>query len=305
MRRPYYIAAGFLPHLSLSALQARSGRYVIFPYYHTVSDRPLAHIHPLYRHRTVDEFKRDLDYLQQHMTAIRWTDVEAFESQCHPAFCMTFDDGLVEFYEIVAPILRERNIPCVNFLNSDFVGNRDVFYRYKAALIVSALRDTARETKQMRERLLSVPYSQRDVLDKIAQKYHADINGYLLDHPIYMNYEQIRELQGHGFTFGNHSASHPHYSTLTEDEQLAQTEQSAAELGKHIALERLFSFPFGQGDLSQSSIDRLCATHDAVFGTDNLRKGQPGLYNRIWMEGYDYSAEKIIKGEYIRFLLNR
>lgn len=305
MRRPYYIAAGCLPHLSLSALQARSGRYVIFPYYHTVSERPLAHVHPLYRHRTVDEFKRDLDYLQQHMTAIRWTEAETYEAECRPAFCLTFDDGLAEFYETVAPILRERKIPCVNFLNSDFVGNKDIFYRYKVALIVSSLRDTGRETKQLRERLLSITYAERGVLDEIAQAYHVDVAGYLREHPIYMDYAQIRELQQQGFTFGNHSASHPHYSTLTDEEQLAQTEQSAAELGKHITLERLFSFPFGQGNVSQASINRLCATHDAVFGTDNLRKGRPGLYNRIWMEGYTYSAEKIIKGEYLRYLLNR
>ena len=44
---------------------------------------------------------------------------------------------------------------------------------------------------------------------------------------------------------------------------------------------------------------------DAVFGTANLTSATPPLYNRVWMEGVDYPAEDIIRGEYLRAIIKR
>ena len=307
MRQPYYIAAGALPHLRLASLQKRSGRYVIHLFYHTVSDTHLAHITPLYRHRTTDEFRRDLDWLQQHFTPIRWTEAAAYEAHKQPAFCLTFDDGLREFYDTVAPILLERKIPCVNFLNSAFIGNADCMYRYKAALIISTLQQQGKLTNAARKHLLSVTYAERDTLDIIAREAGVDIQGYLQQQRIYMTYDQVRELEQQGFEFGNHSVNHPHYSDLTFAEQLEQTKKCAEELRKNLSKPtNVFSYPFGQESLRYEDIDQLCSLYDAVFGTNNLRLGcHPRFYNRIWMEGYRYSARQIIMGEYLRYLLRR
>jgi len=267
MRRAFYITAGLLPESADGWLQRKAKRYVVCPFYHAVSNTPLPHITPIYRHRTLDEFRADLDWLQAHYEPVRWTDIDRCEQEQRPAFCLTFDDGLREFYTVVAPILEERHIPCVCFLNSAFVDNRDLMFRYREAL-----------TRQ-----------------------GIDWQGYLHDEQPYMTYRQIAELQEHGFEFGSHSASHPRYDGLSLSGQLSETLTCTEALREHIRLpHRLFSFPFGQSEISKTAVMAHAGTHEAVFGTENLRPGGRNLYNRIAMDGTDMPAKNIIRGEYLR-----
>jgi len=262
-RQPYYIVASGLPARCLEGLIRRTGRYVIIPFYHVVSNERLPHIRNLYTYRDVDSFQRDLDFLQAHFLPIQWTEIEEAQKRQQPSFCMTFDDGLSEVYTIIAPILKSRGIPALCFVNSGFVGNKGLFSRYAESLHHN-----------------EPAITEEEFLDK---------------HRPYMTWDQIKELQAMGWQIGGHSVSHPHYNAITEEEQKKQTEQCMAEIAKHLSIEnRLFAYPFGEeGQVSTQSFD-------AVFGTRNLRQAQSPMYNRVWMEGYHYSAKSIIIGEYLR-----
>lgn len=249
-------------------LQRAAKRFVICPYYHTVSDQPLPHITPLYRHRTVAEFQADLDWLLAHYTPIRWDEIDAYEKAQKPAFCLTFDDGLKEFYTIVAPILEEKKIPCVCFLNSAFVDNKDLMHRYREAL----------------------------------QKQQIDWKQFLREQQPYMTSEQIRDLQSRGFEFGSHGVDHIQFDSLPLFAQLEQSLACDRALRTQFDLpHRLFAYPFGQGRLDAISLRVQAGMHEAVFGTYNLRPCEPrNMYNRIWMEGFASPARDIIHGEYLR-----
>ena len=267
MRNLFYIAGSLIPTAAVSRLQKIANRYVICPFYHAVSNTPLPHISPLYRHRTETEFRADLDWLLSRYEPIRWSDIDRYEKERKPAFCLTFDDGLKEFYTIVAPILEEKKIPCVCFLNSAFIDNKDLMFRYKEALI----------------------------------KQHIDWKRFLEEEQPYMTFAQIRELQERGFEFGSHSINHPHFYTLPLNEQLDQAIGCEKELKKQINLShRLFSFPFGQEYLNYVAIKMHQGSHELVFGTANMRPGGANLVNRIAMDGTAYSARSIIIGEYLR-----
>ena len=265
MRTLFYIAGQLIPSCGIQHLQKAAKRYVICPYYHTVSDQPLPHISPLYRHRTVSEFRADLDWLMAHYTPIHWNEIDAYEQAHKPAFCLTFDDGLKEFYTIVAPILKEKKIPCVCFLNSAFVDNQDLMVRYREAL----------------------------------QQQGIAWRTYLREQQPYMTRDQIRELQARGLDFGCHSIDHPHFEQLSLAQQLTQTTESARAL-KDLVSHRLFAFPFGQEHLNRTALHMHMGTHEAVFGTANMRPGGVNLYNRIWMENTAMPAKAIIQGEYLR-----
>ena len=267
MRYPFYIAGSMFPSIALPGLQKAANRYVICPFYHAVSDKPLPHISPLYRHRTEQEFRADMEWLTEHFEPIRWSDIDRYEKAKKPAFCLTFDDGLKEFYTIVAPVLEEKKIPCVCFLNSAFMDNRDLMFRYKEAL-----------TKQQ-----------------------IDWQHFLENEQPYMTYTQVRELQERGFEFGSHSMNHPHFYKLSLNEQLNEAIGCEKELEKHIHLpHRLFSFPFGQEYLDPVAIKVHSGTHELVFGTANMRPGGGNLVNRIAMDGTGFSARAVITGEYLR-----
>jgi peptidoglycan/xylan/chitin deacetylase (PgdA/CDA1 family) len=269
MRRVFFTAGHLVPSGCLNWLQRATNRYVILPYYHMVSDTPQPHVYPLYRHRTVTEFCADLDWLSAHYKPIRWDEIDACERAKQPAFCLTFDDGFKEFYTIVAPILEEKRIPCVCFLNSDFVDNKDLMFRNKEAL----------------------------------EKLGIDWKTYLRNEQPYMTTSQIRELQERGFEFGSHSVNHPHFYQLSIDEQLTQTTACFRELKEKFHLRhRLFSLPFGREFMNETAVKVHMGTHEAVFDTANMRPHVKNWYNRIWMEDTSENAKQIIFDAYLREL---
>ena len=272
MRRKIFIAAKIFSGCSEEWFQEKAHRYVICPYYHTVSDTPLPHVSPLYRHRTIAEFRADLDWLLAHYEPIRWTEIDQYERDKRPAFCLTFDDGFKEFYTIVAPILEERGIPCICFVNSAFVDNNDLMLRNKQAL-----------AKQ------GIPWQR-----------------YLQEEQPYLTTQQILELQARGFEFGSHSIDHPHFDKLPLNEQLTQTLESARALKTKFPMpHRLFSFPFGQEHLSKTALKVHIGTHEAIFGTANMSPAPQNMYNRVWMEATTMPAREIIHGEFLREIMHQ
>jgi len=90
-----------------------SGKRIIYPFYHIISDNPPAHIKYLYPVRSIKQFEKDLVFLQKHFT------VSDFPVKGNnPQFVLSFDDGLSEVYDIIAPILKKRNIPAIFFVNT-------------------------------------------------------------------------------------------------------------------------------------------------------------------------------------------
>ena len=253
-------------------MQQVTQRHVICPFYHAVSDTPLPHISPLYRHRTLTEFKADIEWLTAHYKPIHWYEIDHYERAHEPAFCLTFDDGLKQFYTIVAPILEEKRIPCVCFLNSAFIDNKDLMFRYKEAL-----------TKQ-----------------------GIDWMRFLKEEQPYLTYDQIHDLQSRGFEFGSHSVDHLHFDEIPLQEQLIQALECDKEIKANMALpHRIFSFPFGQAGITPSALKAHMGTHEAIFGTANLRPGSKNLYNRISIDGTDMPIKDIIRGEFLREILHQ
>jgi hypothetical protein len=111
------------------------------------------------------------------------------------AFMLSFDDGFREMHDIVAPILREKGVPAVFFLNSGFIDNRRLCYLQKASVLADRLRapgkapslDWAlectgrnfRDAADLASWLLSVTYENRAVIDRVAQRLDVDFDSYL------------------------------------------------------------------------------------------------------------------------------
>lgn len=304
MRRPLYQFVS-LSCLRLSWLQKQSSHYVLCPYYHVVSNEDLPYIKHLYRYRDVDTFCKDLDYLQQHFRPISWREIDEAEAEHIPSFCLTFDDGMKEVYTTIAPILLERHIPAVFFLNSAFVDNKQLFYRYKVSLIIEEGLKRGKPA-DWKQQMLALQYADQPQIESLAQSFGIDFDDFLQSEQPYLTYQQIQELQAAGFEFGGHTVDHPHLYQLTEREQQEQVTACMQQLKQHIHLpNNLFAYPFGQELLSDAALQTLQKGMDAVFGTANLTAATPPLYNRVWMEGVDFPASDIIRGEYLRAIIKR
>ena len=276
-----------------------SGEKLILPFYHLVSNSNPTHISNLYEHKTVADFVADLDYLLQHFEPISLQElINIKKNNLSPkknCFHLTFDDGLSEFYHIIAPILLEKNIPATVFLNTDFIDNKALFYRYKASILAEEL--TA-------DNLLQFSYQQNDELDKLAQNFGIDWQNYLTNQQPYLTSNQINELISKGFTFGSHSKNHPLYSDLTLNEQIEQTLTSLNQITTKFNLNyRVFSFPFTDNNVRKSFFEKIGANVDLTFGCAGIKNDAIKTnFQRIPMET-KLSAEMEIKMQYVSYLL--
>jgi peptidoglycan/xylan/chitin deacetylase (PgdA/CDA1 family) len=326
------IAFRILPLLAqripLKLLIRAIGKKIIFPFYHLVSDVESPHVKHLYQVRTTKEFIRDLDFLLSQYKPIGISDllnsINAGIELPGNCFLLSFDDGLREFYDVVAPILLRKGIPALCFLNSGFIDNTDLFYRYKASLLIEKLQKMPSSKVDQKliegwfdqhdlpfspdyEGLLKVTYSNRHLLDVLALLIGIDFTDYLKSYRPYLDSSQITSLIQQGFSFGAHSIDHPEYKFLTEDEQLRQTKESIQVIKDNFGIgEKLFSFPFTDQGVTKSFFDKVFTPSepiaDLTFGgaglkEDSIRRN----IQRIPFEGTSLSAKQILGTEYLYY----
>lgn len=331
-RRTKFIrtASGLAKLLPFPMLMRLCGQRFLVVLYHAVSDQSPAHIRHLYRLKTTSEFEADLDYLLRRMQPI---DVFALRDHISgknplkkPGFLVTFDDGLREFGEVAAPVLKKKGIPAICFLNSGFVGNRGLFFRYKASLLIEHLHGNEKsevlkswmkgggpdndrmEGKTSTEALLSLKYHQAEQLDALARGVGLDFEAYLREKRPYLEGSEIRKLQQEGFHFGAHSIDHPEYQYLDQKEQLRQTRASQAAVREDFGVEEgWFAFPFTDFGVSASFFTQLYADSpppELTFGCAGLKKDvDPRHVQRIPLEVSGLSAGDILPAELLYYLI--
>ena len=284
---------------SLDKLIEQSNHHVILPFYHAVRDENPIHIKNLYEPRSVAAFEKDLDFLLAHYESISLEGLMATnrgEKELKGNyFHLTFDDGLRAFYDVVAPILKQKNIHATVFLNSDFIDNKQLFFRFKASILFEKLKD---------DTLLNFSYKDDDKLDEIALKHGIDFDVYLKEQQPYLTTKQINELIDEGFTFGAHSKNHPLYKELGLEEQIIQTEESVAMVKSKFDLSyQVFSFPFTDDQVTMAFFDGLKNKIDLTFGCAGLKEDTAqNHFQRIAMET-NKTGKQIIKGEYLYYLM--
>jgi peptidoglycan/xylan/chitin deacetylase (PgdA/CDA1 family) len=298
----------------------------ILPFYHSVSDTPLSHLKHVLHVRNTETFQTDLDFYLKHFMPVDahelWKEIRDGSPLLHPSFHLSFDDGLKECITVIAPILKSRGIPATFFINTGFIGNRDIFYRFKVSLIIEklfSLSDIVRKTihsildkslipeGELKERLLSVTYAHKEILEEVAVAADLDFREYTAGQEIYMNEEDIQNLMKQGFTIGGHSIDHPLFRTIPMEEQVRQTRQSMEYLRDRFQVSPLlFSFPFSDVEVTASFYQRIHQPEEIVnisFGISGLKKDiLPVHLHRIPMETGVYGAEQTITGEYLYYM---
>jgi len=247
---------------------------IIVPFYHTVAEQPLPHIKHLYRMKTVEEFQKDLDFLLKYFEPI---DIETlYHLHIHktvpkkPVFHLTFDDGMKEMYDIVAPILIKKGVPATFFVNSAFVDNKVLFYRHKESL----------------------------------ECENISIDEFLEKEKPYLTTEQIKDLSKQGFSIGAHSIDHPYYYQIPFDEQLRQTRESLDFVSSILNQKlRLFAFPFTDYNVSKQFFNEIEPDVDLCFGTAGLKNDEnPFNIQRIAGETRTFkSFEVILLKAYLKY----
>jgi len=319
------------PAIPLSFYRKLTGNPLIVTVYHLISDNPPVHIKHLYSPRTIQRFRQDIDFLLRNFRVIYPDMLEAFitgQKEIVPnGFILTFDDGLREIYEIVAPYLYYMGIPAIFFINNDFVGNENLFFRFKASIIIDKIEKInspallnqlfmnlglpGKNRKEIKNKIFNLQHSDSHLIDKTADILQIDFKEYLKVYKPYMDAVQILELQEKGFLTGAHSNTHPLLSSMSEREILTEIKVSMNDFIHRFSPRfRLFAFPFTDHGIPGSVLHEV---HDPGNPLADVSFGTAGLKNdivtthiqRIPMEKTLHSCSAIIKNEYFMSLTRR
>lgn len=304
---------------SLPKLINWTGQRVFLPFYHTVgATHDLPHIAHLYQPRTIQQFEKDLDYLLKFYTPVDLDFLHKKKYLKQPQknyFHLSFDDGLREVFDIAAPILLKKGVPASIFLNTNFVNNQDLFFRYKASLIVDYLKNKGNDSdktavqKIAPEGVLNIHFLNKNKLDEIATLLNLDFKKFLQEQQPYLTINQIVTLKNQGFTFGGHSLNHPLFSQINLARQLNQAIEST-HFAKKITKQQLgaFAFPFTDFGVNADFFNTIFTQKaiDISFGTAGLKQQRYAQHwQRFPMEGTNWEAAKLIKTEYLYYLVKR
>ncbi len=301
---------------------------LILPFYHGVSDHAPAHIQHLYRFKTHQEFETDLDFLTKYFNPLS---IEELIAICNnerklkePKFLLSFDDGLKEVAENIAPILKRRNLPAIFFINPAFVDNQAMFYRFKSSLLIDAIaKNTSLEVpiksylKTMGYKVTNIKkfihnrsYHEELLLDQIAPYANVDFNEYLREYRPYMSLTELKNMDQQGFALGAHSWDHPYYQELALEAQVKQTQQSMDWVANRFQTNyRLFAFPYSDLGVSsafyQQAFKPPLSLH-ATFGASLFKINTiNNHFQRIPMDAPQVPARSILEYQIIKHQLTR
>ena len=308
---------------TIKELVDKTKQNLLLPFYHTISNQRVNHISNLYPVRNEQLFIKDIDFLLKHFEPVDIdvinTKIKNDESFTKPSFHISFDDGLSELYDNVLPILEKKGIPATFFVNTEFVDNKALFYRYKVSLILEEIKSNkdllipiaellatkSTDLNSISKALLQLNYQSIDLIDSIATKIELSFEDYLKENKPYLTTEQIKDMINRGFSIGSHSVNHPFFKEITLDEQKKQLTESFQFLAKKFDIKhKYFSFPFSDEGVSLDFFEWLYNDEkcDLTFGTSGLKHDYSRNHiHRVAFDGALSSAEDIVKSQYFNY----
>jgi len=249
---------------------------------------------------TPSDFEAALKFLVRHYTPVSLQDVlsNAVGRNCptRPVL-VAFDDGYASVCEFAAPLCRKLGVPAVSFVNAACLDNRqlalDNLVCYvanvlgmgtinTAARVVSGIEDlelrslTEVFTRFLPTISLAAREVFRDTLVRLAGIREGDLAG---EAGLYMNSQQLRELEGFDFEIGNHTYTHVNCRCLFGEDFGREVYRNKIVLeaisGRKV---RSFSVPYGaSADLTTDVVTNLESSgHEAVFLVESLANRQQG-----------------------------
>jgi peptidoglycan/xylan/chitin deacetylase (PgdA/CDA1 family) len=246
------------------------------------------------------DFAAQLDWLQRRTTII---DLEALTASLDgrrafetPTSLLTFDDGFLDHYTTVFPILRARGISGVFFISGATAGSHpELLNVHKTHLLLSILGsdgfaaavfeeikeevaivagaavlregvyryDEAPDVRAKRLLNYELPYSVADrVLDVLCRRHVGEPAE--LARQLYVSPDMIGEMAGCGMTFGFHTERHRVLSRLDRAEQESEL-QGGVALIRRLTGQRSVPFCYPYGHIQTYNSDTIAILSAAGY----------------------------------------
>lgn len=243
---------------------------------------------------TPAKFEAALKFVSRYYSPVRLQDVLTnCDGRGLPprALLVTFDDAYASVVECAAPLCRQLGVPAVFFVNAAFLDNRrlapDNLVCFVADAMgmktINAAARTVRGDDQPKLHALSEVFSDFFPRVSLAEKEIfldalrrlAGINDSRLaeEAGLYLTSKQLCDLASFDFEIGNHTYTHVHSRSLSEDDFREQVDRNKSELEQVSGTKvRSFSQPYGSStDVTPDLAEHLERTgHRAVFLSESV-----------------------------------
>jgi peptidoglycan/xylan/chitin deacetylase (PgdA/CDA1 family) len=229
---------------------------------------------------TLPTFERHLAFLERYFEIVPLSalldDRTADRPTRRPRCVITFDDGWRDNYDLAFPMLRKRDLPATIFVTTDLIGTERVFWHTELIYLLmygelsQFLRDKAAlraYPHAVREGLRGCAGAGRasgaadvDVLIEtvkatcdegvIQRLLESLIRAAGLRRPLipgrrfFLDWDQLRDMAGHGFEIGSHGCTHRIMTRLSPEEANRELVRSKADIESRLGRDVVhFAFP--------------------------------------------------------------
>lgn len=275
-------------HLIEHHIVTQKSMYLGFNF-HSVSNRRLPHVANISSYLSESDFKSNIENIHRNFALARRGEIAAFLDGKSPfprgkAF-VSFDDGLAEGFDIASPILKDYDLPAIFFLTTNFIDNRNIFYRHAISLAIGAAgkfysRDKTEFVKRAREfgdrlkigsldgfadSLNHLNFDDRDFIFEVCSAFDVDIEKFLAEKKPYLSTDQIERLAGDDFFIGAHSESHPDFARLDPGEIEREIVRSCEIIAGITGAKKVpFAFPHSSRGIDRKLLQKIQKNHDVV-----------------------------------------
>ncbi len=253
----------------------------------------------------IDAFRRQLKHLG------RWYDVISLDELIEriaarrrfgrPTVVITIDDGFRDNYDLAFPALAGMDFPATIFLTSGFIGTEKVPWVDEIGMAVrrtgrrrlalpellgertldlSTLEKKARASHALYKALLEVEDEERRrYVARLLETLREETDGAGERERFMLSWEEIRDMNERGISFGAHTVSHPILSRMrladAEREILDSKETIEERLGREV---RHFAVPNGRDADFSDALRAFCKESGfRSVATTNSGRVEPGV----------------------------
>ena len=286
--------------------------------YHAVSDRALPYVDHIYPSVTTSRFEEALNYLKKKFNVVTYEQLHqhVFHGESLPprALHLSFDDGYIECYTLVRPLLLKHNIPCTFFITSDWIDNKGMFYRNKVGLCIEKIRQLSgtavnhylnelnhvfgtqmSSVVDLTNWIKPMVQADSEKIEQICEMLEINWVEMINKNPYYLTSQQIREMAEEGFTMGSHTRSHPKLVQVSAEAMEAEIVESSKVVQKITGSEIIpFAFPNTATGIDRKILAEIRDRNPFLglfFDAKGFRVDAPFIINRIWAEKPKFSEK--------------
>lgn len=279
--------------------------------YHRVGDASRTHWDPGVFSATAAQFDSQVAWLKSRFPIVRLEEAVAF-AQGHnswrgAAVLLTFDDGYIDSYDSVFPILQAHGVAGSFFLPTSFIDTFRVPWWDALAFQVHTSRQTTLRLDYPRHVEVSLEGSRREAIQLLHTLYKdpaTDPSGLIAaveqatgvatpqaaSERLFINWDEAAEMAAGGMDIGSHTHTHELISRLTAEQQIAEFQRARFILNQKLGVAAdTLAFPVGARN-SFSDCTAAClqqAGYRAAFsfygGVNHLGRTEP--FNICRMDG--------------------